>query len=157
MKYTHFAYVCLFIFFILGLTSLRAQQSMIDPVKWYADLTIVEEGKYRLGVTAETEPGWVIYSQFIDDDGPIPTSFEVELPEGAQLIGDFKEPENGIKKMDEMFGMELTKYKGPATFSQNLTARSTLSRVTGRVMYMTCNDIKCLPPKEISFQAKLSN
>lgn len=157
MKYTHFAYVCLLIFFISGLTSLRAQNSMADPVKWSADLTKLEDGAYRLGVTAETKPGWVIYSQFIDDDGPIPTSFDVLLPKGAKLVGGFKEPENGVTKMDEMFGMELTKYQGPATFNQNLTSQNTLSRVTGTVLYMTCNDIKCLPPKEISFEAKLSN
>lgn len=157
MKYSVFAYLSFFVFFISGLTTLRAQENIVDPVMWSAALTDLQSGSYSLQLTAETEPGWVIYSQFLADDGPIPTTFAVDLPKGAKLIGDFQEPENGVKKMDEMFGMELLKFHGPATFVQKIQSDETLKRLSGTVVYMACDDSKCLPPKEISFVADLPN
>lgn len=157
MKYSHFSFFFLFIFFVVGLTTIRAQEQVIDPVQWSAELKKGDTDSYVLSVTAETEPGWVIYSQFLSNDGPIPTTFGVDLPEEAQLIGGFEEPADGVYKMDEMFGMELLKFHGPATFVQKITSAASIEEINGTVFYMTCDDVKCLPPREVKFTAVLLN
>jgi len=133
-------------------TSVSAQ---IEPVSWKATLEKVSDSEYLLKLTAETEKNWVIYSQFLDEGGPIATEFEVNLPEGCVKNGKFEEPNNPIKSMDNMFSMVLTKFKGPATFTQKISSKVALETLTGSITFMTCDDSKCLPPQTIDFTANL--
>ena len=127
--------------------------AQIDPVSWDASLTKLSTGEYELKLTAQTEAKWVIYSQHVDNDGPIPTTFEIKYPKGSKANGEFKEPDNPIVSMDEMFAMELTKYKGPATFTQLITSKAELQEISGEITFMTCDNSRCLPPKTIEFTA----
>ena len=49
---------------------------MYDPVDWSFEL-VQEEGsnEAELVFTARIDEGWHLYSQFLGDDGPIPTQF----------------------------------------------------------------------------------
>lgn len=130
--------------------------AQMDPVSWEAKLVKRDDGNYLLKLTANTEAGWVVYSQFLEEGGPIPTKFEVQLEENSELIGDFLEPNNGIREIDELFDMEVIKFKGPAEFTQVIRSTSNLNSVNGTIEYMTCDNKRCLPPKVIDFTAVLN-
>ena len=149
MKYFIPTLVAFFSFFI-SQSTLIAQ---LNPVQWNAELVEISEGEYSLELTAITEKNWVIYSQHIGEDGPIPTIFEIELVDGVTLDGDFVEPSDPIVKMDEMFGMVLTKFKGPATFKQKILSDNPLEQMIGNITFMTCDETKCLPPTTVEFIA----
>jgi len=126
----------------------------LDPVSWDAELVHVDGDEYKLLLTANIDTKWVIYSQYLGNDGPIPTTFSVDKSEDIQLIGEFSEPNNPIVEMDEMFGMKLTKFKEKAVFEQQLKISKKDVTVTGTVEYMTCDSKRCLPPSTVSFTAR---
>jgi len=126
-----------------------------EPVTWESKLVKTGESTYELQLTANTQDNWIIYSQHIGEDGPIPTSFEVYLPEGASLEGPFQEPDNGIESKDELFEMTLLKFKGPATFTQTIISEKELDSIAGEINFMTCDNKRCLPPATVSFKTIL--
>lgn len=125
----------------------------LEPVQWTAALEDTAS-MHSLILKGSIEPGWYVYSQFVSDEGPIPT--EVVLDEGAELqIGQVHESgEKRYDGMDEMFGMEIVKYSGFIQLKQLLKA-SEGSEISGKVIYMSCNDAMCLPPEEFDFTLQL--
>ncbi len=126
-----------------------------QEVHWSAELSQISEAEYELKIIGETTGDWVIYSQFIEEDGPLPTVFTVHYPSGAEALGKFAEPDHSIKKMDDMFGMVLTKFKGKTEFVQRIKSKEKLSEIEGEITFMTCDDSKCLPPRTVVFSASL--
>lgn len=156
MKYNTKIYISLLLFLVVNFLSINILQAQIpDPVDWDAKLIRVESGVYELVFTAEIEKNWVVYSQFLDEGGPIATSFEINVPEGVMLIDGVVEPKEKIEEIDPLFEMKVTKYKGPAEFKQIMKSSVELTEISGTIEYMTCDNARCLPPKIIDFKAEL--
>ena len=100
------------------------------------------------------EGNWAIYSQHTEEGGPIPTIFDFHEKEGYKLIGEVKEISEPIKSFSEMFEIDVIKYKHEAIFEQKVQNVRKGAIIIGSVTFMTCNDEKCLPPKEIRFEVK---
>lgn len=126
-----------------------SQNSVVD---WTYEAKKISGNEFELVFTAEVQDGWYVYSQFLGDDGPIPTSFEME---GVELVG--KGTEKGYKKegYDEIFGMNLIKFGKTVTFTQRVKVESGASSISGYLTYMTCNDEQCLPPTDVDFEISL--
>jgi len=126
-----------------------SQNSVVD---WTYKAEKIGGNEFELVFTAEVQDGWYVYSQFLGDDGPIPTSFEME---GVELIG--KGTEKGYKKegYDEIFGMNLIKFGKTVTFTQRVKVASGANSINGYLTYMTCNDEQCLPPTDLDFEISL--
>ena len=108
----------LLILFCLSLTAFTYGQDHIEPVKWSFDTEKIGDDEYKVKFTADVEDGWAIYSQFIEEGGPIATSFEIDENGDLELIDSVVEPEENETKYDEMFDMELIKLKGQVEFYQ---------------------------------------
>lgn len=141
-------FICLF-----GLLNTAGAQS--DKfVKW--EFSSRKNGKTtELVAKAKLETGWHVYSQFMQGDGPIPTTFEYTLPVGVKLSGKTNEPEP-IKHFDENFGMDVLFFNGQVEFVQPLSGKIKKGMVVkGKVNYMICNDEMCYPPVDVPFEIKL--
>jgi len=127
----------------------------LDPVQWTFDATEHEKGQYELILTASIADGWYLYSQHIDDGGPIPTSFHFE--ESKKYKVDKTVDENGpfIESFDGMFEMDIKKYKEQAQFRVKVTPKKEETTVKGYLEFMTCDDQKCLPPAQVPFEITL--
>ncbi len=137
---------------LLFLSNLLAQ----NPVKWSFEAKDAGSGQVDLVFDAIIEDGWSTYSQFqSSSDGPIPTSFTFKEGTHFKLIG--KASEGGEKKtmFDKFFGMEVTKFKHHAIFTQRIQVMDATKPVTGFLEFLTCNDEMCMPPKEVDFSFKL--
>src|SRR5690606_26877123 len=115
------------------------------PVTW--TFNYQEKGdKITVTATAKIAKNWSVYSQFTEDNGPIPTSF---------YIGDvkvvFKEKSKPVKQIDALFEVEVIKFKNEAVFTYEIE-KKLLSAREGRVEYMCCDDEKCLPPTDVAFK-----
>ncbi len=140
------------VFSILFLSNIIAQ----NPVKWSFSAKPAGGDQVDLVFDAIIEDGWSTYSQFLGgDDGPVPTSFTFKEGPHYKLIG--KASEGGEKKtmFDKVFGMELTKFKHHAIFTQRIQVVDGSKPVGGFLEYMTCNDEMCLPPKQVDFSIKI--
>lgn len=128
----------------------------LNPVAWDWEAKKLTDTQYELVFTAAIDEGWYVYSQYIGADGPIPTTFEYQDDHNFTLSG--KNEENGSNRKegyDEMFDMNLVKFGGTATFTQKITISNPIDKVSGAFTYMTCDDTRCLPPKEIAFEIAL--
>lgn len=141
------------IFLFLGVFSYaNAQTEMNDPVKWDFRVEKIADNEYKLIFEANIEDGWAIYSQHIEEGGPIPTEFTIEDNGGVELIGKVIEPEKVEKSYDDMFEMELIKIKGSPEFYQVVKTSTDSPIVKGFLTFMCCDDTKCLPPTDIDFE-----
>ena len=128
----------------------------LDPVKWSGSVQDRGNGKWALTFTATVQKGWYVYSQESFGDGPIPTSFDFDTLGTTQPVG--KALESGPDKhegMDEMFGINVRKYAGSATFVQEIEVKDPASPINGVINYMSCNDEQCIFPDPVKFKVEL--
>ena len=138
---------CLICLFFVG-----NAQSILDPVKWTFGSEKVGDNEYKITFTATIEDGWAVYSQFIEDGGPIPTTFNFDENTDIELKDGVVEPEDKETKYDEMFEMDLIKVKGKAEFYQMVSVKSEDQVLKGFLTFMACDDSKCLPPSDVNFE-----
>ncbi len=143
-------YLLLFFSFLFA-TNLTAQ----NPVKWDFVAKKIQDTQYELTFTAKVDAGWSIYSQHTDPSGPVPTAFSFEKNANLEFIG--KPIETGKKKeaFDELFGVNVIKFSGVVNFTQKVKVKSGANAVSGYLEFMSCDDEKCLPPKEVEFEIAL--
>jgi|ADGO01.1.fsa_nt_gi hypothetical protein len=68
-----------------------ASAQVHDPVRWDFKVESVSGTEATLAFTAILDDGWHIYSQFMEDGGPLPTSFTFEPSEKYTLVGEVEE------------------------------------------------------------------
>lgn len=129
-----------------------------SPVTWTWEAEQLSDTEYELIFKADIEDGWTLYSQHIDGDGPIPTSFLFfDIGKHFELIGETQE--EGYKKegFDPIFEIDVAKFvKGSAYFKQKVKVLDNSLPIAGYLTFMTCDDEQCLPPKDIDFTFSLS-
>ncbi len=118
----------------------RAQQD--SPIHW--EFRSRSEGKsIILAFMARISPGWHLYSQHLPDGGPLPTQFQFDSRDNYKLEGNMNERGTAITTHDETFQMDVIYYTTTVTFLQKV--RSSGGFVTGRIDYMVCNEVSCIP------------
>lgn len=129
---------------------------VLEPVKWSFAVKNETDQEAMLVLTASIEKHWHLYSQFIKDGGPVPTSFSFNASNDYSTIGKVKEPKP-IEKFDKNFDMDLLFFDGKVAFTQKIKKLSNQPfTVTGTLEFMTCNDESCLPPSEVDFEFHLN-
>ncbi|MEZ5039826.1 MAG: protein-disulfide reductase DsbD family protein [Saprospiraceae bacterium] len=134
---------------IFATSLIKAQPA--QPVEWTFSAHKVADKEYDLQFTATIEPGWFIYSQKANEDGPIPTSFYFTADPGFEPVGIPKEEGEKKEGMDDIFGIHLIKYAKKATFTQRVMLTEEVETISGYLEFMCCNDKQCLPPSTIDF------
>ncbi len=136
--------------------SLVASSQIFNPVKWEFESNKITDTEFELVFTANIDQHWAVYSQFLDDGGPIPTGFTFEGNENYTLIGDVTESDdNKVTKHDPVFEMTVSKFYDKAVFKQRVKLNNNAGLIKGSLEFMTCDDERCLPPTEVSFEFNL--
>jgi thiol:disulfide interchange protein DsbD len=146
-----------FAFFGLLLFSLQTFAQIQEPVKW--SYTIEDNGTENptLVIKAKIDDHWHVYSQFVGEGGPLPTTFKFTPNASFKLVKGVLEIPKPITINDEVFEMQVSYFEHSATFKQKIKVLSTKDfKLEGTFEYMVCNDKQCLPPEEVpfSFQVK---
>jgi thiol:disulfide interchange protein DsbD len=137
-------------------TGLAGQMSaQLSPVNWSFGKASLNNQEVDLTITANIDDGWYVYSQFLEDGGPVPTSITFES-EGVELIGKSTEKSEHRKEgYDDIFEMNLIKFGKKVDFVQKLKVPAGTKSIKGFVTFMTCNNESCLPPKDVDFEIVL--
>ncbi len=126
-----------------------------NPVQWTWTAKKLADKTYELHMTATINGKWHIYAQEAGE-GPEPTSFSFTNNPLVKLDGKVKEVGKLEKSYDPNFKSTLKFYGEKVDFVQKVKLKSSVSTVVkGTVIYMVCDDKKCLPPKEIPFSIKV--
>lgn len=139
-----------------SLFSFSSSAQILKPVKWSFSVEDLGNNEYNLVSTATIEHGWWVYSQFLKDGGPIPTSFHFDKNAQVDFIGKVSETGDHIKELNEPLfdNMFLKKFGDRAVFKQKVKVKGP-TNVKGYLEFMTCDDQQCLPPDNIDFNFNL--
>ena len=143
----------LLVLFITILIHSALLAQIFEPVEWSFDTRDLGNGEYELIFEATIEDHWHLYSQNIDDGGPVPTSFTFEENDSYTLIGKVTESPS-IEEYNDLFGMTLRFFDGKATFIQKVKVKEPVI-VKGFLEFMSCDNAQCLPPSEVDFAFNL--
>lgn len=133
---------------LLFLTLVATLYGQQNPVEWSFSLGTSGD-THAVLAEAEVADGWYIYSQFLDEGGPIPTSFNLAGTKASELVGDPTETGDELSGFDEYFGMDVTKYAKQASFSQGIKVAEGTEQIVGTIRFMACTNKKCLPPTNV--------
>jgi len=126
-----------------------------DKVSWSFDSKKTGSKEYTVTFKGEVKEGWYIYSQYLEsDDGPVRTQLVIENNSAIRPEGKPEEAGTKVEGYDELFGMNIIKYKKSITISQKLVVEEPTT-ITGYITFMSCDDSQCLPPVDVPFEIKL--
>lgn len=131
--------------------------AQMDVVSWSFESESISDTQYKLTFTADINPGWYIYSQYLEsDEGPIATSLNFTEQVGYKLVEKAEEEGTKVDGYDKIFMMNITKYKKQMVITQIIDVDNKGQELDGYVEFMTCNDDQCLPPKTVDFSFYLN-
>ncbi|MDR0792141.1 MAG: protein-disulfide reductase DsbD N-terminal domain-containing protein [Chitinophagaceae bacterium] len=143
------------------LTALFAASAVIafsqtqNPVTWSYAAVKKTGNEYQIVLTATVAKPWHIYSQNMQDGGPVPTKITFAKNPLVTLQGKTIEKGNMKSMRDKNFdNMEVKYYSDKVEFVQTITAKAK-TNVSGTIDYMVCDDRQCLPPTTKNFSVKL--
>jgi thiol:disulfide interchange protein DsbD len=139
-------------FLFLTLIPFYLFAQMQEPVKWEHAINKTSE----IVFTTTIDPGWHLYDMNMPSGGPVPTTFVFEKLKGVELSGKVTTLAEITTEFDDLFGMNISWYKGNPSFTQKIkVVDSENFNIQGYIDYMTCNDEYCIPCKEeFSFSKK---
>jgi thiol:disulfide interchange protein DsbD len=132
-------------------------QGQLNPVSWENSVEALGDNRYAINFTAELDPGWYIYSQYLEsDEGPIATSITFQDIPGFKPVGKTEELGNKNEEFDPIFEMKVAKYADKVTFRQVIDLDTdNISTIDGYITFMVCDSEKCLPPTDVDFNVIL--
>jgi len=142
---------------IFFLFSIISPAQIIDPVTWDYAVEKISQEEVELIFTANIDNHWHLYSQDIPEGGPIPTRFVFEESSQFELLGPVVEITEPEEKYDPSFDMKLKLFSEKALFKQRVKISGTGKvKIGGYIEFMSCDDQRCLPPKEEDFELVIS-
>jgi len=130
------------------LISLLTLSNVADPevghIQWQFSSLQQSSTEWELAFTAKIDRGWHLYSQSIEEGGPMPTSFEFDEGDGFELLGNVTEAGEAKQVFDSIFVMNVVWYETEVVFTQRVKAKSDVS-VSGKVSYSVCSEERCIP------------
>ena len=136
---------------LFALTSVVVSAQIFNPVEWEFSQKQLSENEIELRFKANIEDHWHLYSQNIEQDGPVPTEFTFTTKGGYELIGGVTEGKP-IEEFDPNFDMVLKYFGKEAIFTQKIKVISSKDfKIEGNVYFMVCDEKQCLPPEEVKF------
>ena len=124
------------------------------PVTIKASQNKVSDDVLEVVFRGTVDAGWHVYGTDFADGGPTRAELTLETQKGVKSEGQLCAVGNVQKKMDEMFGMEVSYMEGTAEFVQRFTITEPEYEVSGYLTYGACNDENCMPPTNVEFNFK---
>ncbi|TBO43600.1 protein-disulfide reductase DsbD family protein [Pedobacter kyonggii] len=140
----------LLIILALMWVSISAKSQIESPVHWSFSSEKINDQEAFLVLKANIDPGWHVYSQFIKEGGPVPTSFKFDPSPAFQLVGEVLESPKALSGFDKNFDMKISWHEKQVIFKQRIKLKQATT-ITGSLEFMVCNDHKCLPPTDEQF------
>jgi hypothetical protein len=148
----------LFLFMTVAFIASTVSAQMANPVNWTFTSKKLTDNTYEVQMTANLQQGWHLYSQTQPKDAIAqPTSFKFNSNPLLQFDGAVKESGKMEKFTDKELGVSANQYSKQVTFVQKVKLKGKVkSNLGGNVIFQTCDDKKCLPPKTINFSVALN-
>lgn len=132
------------ILLLLLFVSFTTASQILEPVQWEFGSKKISETEYELVFVAKIDMHWSIYSQFVEEGGPLPTLFSFEPSANFELVDSVKESKlNKVTQFDNVFEMVVSKFYEQAVFTQRVKINAAAFKINGNIDFMSCDDSKC--------------
>jgi thiol:disulfide interchange protein DsbD len=139
----------LFIFISFLSTSAFSQ----EKIQWSFDFVPYPAS---LQISAKIENGWHLYALDLDPSiGPVPTQIVLEKNKAVQVLNAFEANTKAKQSYDSNFGAEVSYFENSFEARNRIKVKKPTT-VKGELTYMLCDDKRCLPPKTIPFEIKVT-
>jgi len=136
--------------FILITTASALKAQILTPVHWSFAAKKISGNEAVVFFKATIDKGWHLYSQTVQEGGPVKTTFTFPADKDYLIVGKTMEPAS-ITRFEKAFSINVNFFEHEVVFQQKIRMKAGKAIVKGTVEYMTCNDRKCLPPEDVSF------
>jgi DsbC/DsbD-like thiol-disulfide interchange protein len=125
---------------------------ILNPVKF--TYTTVKKGKdtYELHIKTDLDPKWHIYSVKNPEGGADATSIKLTA---GKVVGNIKEVGKMVTEYSKEFKVDQKYFERSVEFVQLVKLKPGSKKIEGTIEYMVCNDVRCLPPKQVEFKIKI--
>lgn len=107
-------------------------------------------------IIATIENGWHLYALNLDPNiGPVPTQITLEKNNAVKIFNTFEATSKAKQSYDPNFGAEVSYFENTFQASNRIFVKK-VTTVKGELTYMLCDDKRCLPPKTIPFEVKVT-
>ncbi|HQM97677.1 MAG TPA: thioredoxin family protein [Bacteroidales bacterium] len=137
------------------LSSVAIAQYIEQPASWSYSVSSVEENLFEIRFQATLREPWHMYDLGPYQDGPQPTRFTFDLPEGAYLEDVMHMESPPAKEYDPLFNMEIGSFGGKGVFIQKIHLEVPAALFRATVEWQVCDGTYCLPPEEEEFEIRL--
>lgn len=146
----------LFLMVLVASFAVATAQSQ-SPVRWrtFVKMTGPKEGTVTLRCLVA--PGTHVYGMNLPEGGPKATSIDFSGSEGIKLQGGIETVPAAENVDDALFGMKLEQWNSNFEVRQKfrLTGPADKAKVNVRIVYMSCDNKNCRPPKTETITAKV--
>ena len=129
-----------------------AHAQFAKPVKVTASIKETSPTEAVITFVAAIDNGWHMYSTQVVENGPTPTTINIEKLSGAQLDGALRPAVTPTKKFEAMFGADVYYFEKTATFIQKVKLLGGKYSIEGYLEYGACDDKNCIPPTSEDFK-----
>jgi len=140
--------------FLLFITAILLSQCLsaqiLRPVKWAYAAKRLSKSEAMLLFKTSIDDDWHIYTTHQQDGGPSKTAFTFTSSNGYKLMGTVQEPPP-ISHFEQAFGTNVEYFEQSVIFQQKVRLTVPITTIQGKISFMVCNDQKCLPPDDVSF------
>ena len=133
---------------------LGASAQIETPVTWSYGQKKISKTEAIIYLKATIKSGWHIYSQNVKPGGPIPTSFTFANSKDYVKVGATAEPK-AMSKYEKVFDMNVGYFKDQVIFQQKVKLLKPTATIKGKLEFMACDAIRCLPPEEVEFTVQV--
>ncbi|MFA5752726.1 MAG: protein-disulfide reductase DsbD domain-containing protein, partial [Bacteroidales bacterium] len=142
---------------ILLSSVLSYSQFIEQPASWNYQVNLLEENLFEIRFTATLEDPWHMYDLGPYENGPQPTRFSFDLPQGVTPAGEMFMEAPPAKEYDPLFNMDIGSFGGAGTFIQKVRLEAPSATLGVTVEWQVCDGTSCLPPEEESFEIFLGD
>lgn len=118
-----------------------------EAVRWRFGAETAGSHEVTIHLSATIAPEWHLYSQYMNEGGPIPTRVSFEKNDDVLLLGLTEEKGQAVRYHDDIFDMDVTWYSGEVSFVQKARLAKPAVTVKGTLEYMVCSEHLCVPQK----------
>lgn len=129
-------------FFLILLSTYLSSQEVINPIKWSFSHELTSDSTATLNFEAKIDNNWHLYSQYIENEPPLPTVFLFD-----------NEPYSSIKKLregksvtfyDPIFEKDLNYFENYALFQLEVEINDSIDSIPGTIEFQACDDKLCV-------------
>ncbi len=122
-----------------------------EPVRWRMNVKMTSETEGIVTLRAIIDEGWHMYSTNIPEGGPRPTQISFEASKGVKFTDKLKVGTAPTEVDDPMFEMKLSWWAANVTFTRKFKLTDPDgAKINAAVSFMACNDMNCMPPKNVN-------